>query len=44
MIVSKTQCMTVMIQVLGPVLLTVLGWDFVIVVRYKILHWSWGAD
>jgi putative membrane protein len=41
MIVSKTQRLTRMIQGLGPALLSLLGWDILIVVCYKVLHWTW---
>jgi putative membrane protein len=41
MIVSKTQRLTLMIQGLGPALLSLLGWDFLIVFCYKVLHWRW---
>ncbi|QNI33181.1 hypothetical protein H7849_04210 [Alloacidobacterium dinghuense] len=41
MIVSKTQRLTVMLQGLRPALFSLLGWDLVIVVCYKVLHWKW---
>ena len=41
MIVSKSQRLTQMIQGLGPALVSLLVWDFVIVVCYKVLHWTW---
>jgi putative membrane protein len=41
MIVSKTQRLTRMIQGLGPMLLSLLGWDLLIVVCYNVLHWNW---
>jgi putative membrane protein len=30
-----------MLQGLGPALLSLLAWDLVIVVCYKVLHWNW---
>jgi putative membrane protein len=41
MIVSKKQRVTVMIHGLGSALLSLLGWDFAIVVCYKVLRWTW---
>jgi ion channel-forming bestrophin family protein len=41
MIVSKTHRVTRMIQGLVPALLALLGWDILIVVCYKVLHWDW---
>lgn len=41
MIVSKTQRVTLMIQGLGPALLTLLAWDLFVVFDYKVLRWFW---
>jgi putative membrane protein len=41
MIVSKTQRLLVMIQGLGPALIALLAWDFLIVVLYQVLGWKW---
>jgi putative membrane protein len=44
MIISKTKRFTRMLQGLGPALLSLLGWDLLIVVCYKVLHWTWVAS
>jgi putative membrane protein len=41
MIVSTTRRLPIMIRVLVPALLSLLAWDFVIVVCYKVFHWTW---
>jgi len=41
MIVSQRQRLTRMVQGLVPALFSLLGWDFLIVFCYKVLHWSW---
>lgn len=41
MIVAKRQRLTMMIQGLWMALLSLLGWDFAVVVCYKVLHWTW---
>ena len=44
MIVSKTQRLTQMIQGLGLAMLSLLGWDLLIVISYKVLNWTWVAS
>lgn len=44
MIVSKTQRWLKMIQGLGLALVTLVGWDFLVVIAYKVLHWSWAGS
>ena len=42
MIVSqKIPQLMMMIRGLGLSLMALLGWDFAIVLGYKIMHWSW---
>jgi putative membrane protein len=41
MIVAKTRRMTLMIRGLMPSLLSLLGWDLLIVFCYQILQWRW---
>jgi ion channel-forming bestrophin family protein len=41
MIVAKTQRLTTMIQGLGPALCSLLAWDLLIVLCYKVLNWTW---
>jgi ion channel-forming bestrophin family protein len=43
MIVAQTQRFTMMIQGLKSALLSLLGWDLLIVFCYKLLHWTWIA-
>ena len=44
MIVSKTQRFITMLQGLGPALVSLLAWDFLIVVCYQVFHWRWVAS
>jgi putative membrane protein len=41
MIISKTQRLTQMVHGLYPALLSLLAWDLLIVLCYKVLHWTW---
>ena len=41
MIVSKRQRLTRMLQGLGPALISLIGWDLLIVVCYRVLHAEW---
>jgi putative membrane protein len=41
MIISKTKRFTRMLKGLGPALAFLVGWDFVIVVCFKVEHWEW---
>jgi ion channel-forming bestrophin family protein len=41
MIVSKTRRLTLMLEGLTSALLSLLGWDLLIVFCYKVLHWRW---
>ena len=43
MIVAKTQRFAMMIEGLRTALLSLLGWDLLIVFCYKFLHWTWIA-
>lgn len=38
---KKIPKLLMMIRGLGPSLLVLLGWDFLIVLGYKVMHWSW---
>src|SRR6516165_5317823 len=41
MIVSRTQRLLVMIQGLGPALISLLAWDLLIVFLYQVMGWKW---
>jgi len=41
MIVSKTKRFTRMLKGLGPALLSLIAWDVIIVVCFKVFHWTW---
>ena len=41
MIVSNTKRFTRMLKGLGPALLSLIAWDVIIVVCFKVLHWTW---
>ena len=41
MIVSGTPQFKRVFQSLGPHLLTLLAWDLLVVVVFKVLHWEW---
>ena len=41
MIVSNTKRFTRMLKGLGPALLSLIAWDVIIVVCFKVFHWTW---
>jgi len=41
MIVSNTKRFTRMLKGLGPALLSLVGWDLIVVICYKVFHWTW---
>jgi ion channel-forming bestrophin family protein len=43
MIVAKTQRFAMMVEGLRTALLSLLGWDLLVVFCYKFLHWTWIA-